>query len=91
MKTNRPANRVTDRRSRRRYGGFAYAMNIGYAVRLEHMNGQLRRHILKRGDHIVRKVRIGDAPIGVLNYFLEKHLSKAEGGPPRSATRKDAD
>src|SRR5882757_6269969 len=82
MTTHRAANRVTDRRSRRRNGGFADPMDIGYALRLEHMNSQLSRHIFKRGDHIVRKIWIGNAPIGVLEHFLEQHLAEAEGRRP---------
>src|ERR1051325_814185 len=59
MCTDRAADGVADCGARRRYGGFSHAMNLRYTMRLEHVNAQLGRHVVKRRNHIVGKIRVG--------------------------------
>src|SRR5215468_5083200 len=65
MDSNSAANGIPNRGASRWYCRFPDAVDIGDAVRFQQVHGQLRRHIFKRWNHVVGKVRIGDATVGI--------------------------
>src|SRR5262245_4849263 len=59
------ANGIPERGSSRSYRCLPNAVDIGDSVRFQQVHGQLRRHIFKRRNHVIGKVRIGDAAVGI--------------------------
>src|SRR5262245_40895598 len=80
MDPDSAANGIPNRGPSRWYGRLPDAVDIGHTMRFQQVHGQLRRHIFKRRNHVVGKVRIGDAAVGIHCQFLEQYLAKPKGG-----------
>src|SRR5262245_8028773 len=76
MDSNSAANGIPNRGASWWYRCLTDAVDIGDAVRFQQVHGQLRRHIFKRRNHVVGKVRIGDAAFGIHRQFLKQYLAK---------------
>src|SRR5439155_19254619 len=60
---DRPTNRIANCRSNRRQRRFLDTMDIRHSVKLEQMDGLLKWSIIKRENHVVRKIRIGEGSV----------------------------